>query len=266
MDGAGHLRLTERFGFARCAPYNPTVRLITLKQALRATYAGLQRKHMSQLAAGLSYYFVLSIFPFLIAVAAGVALLPIPSLFEQILGLMGRFVPADSMGLVRGVLKDVLSSHGGRFLSAGIALTVWAASGGFAALIDALNVAYGVEDKRGFLHRRVLAVGLALGVGTLMVMAFALMVVGSMPGGAAAAENKRMCRLLLAIRIRADDDPSRGAPEIMALHRMAAPNEKLRSPLSSGTPCLHISRKVYPDKNAHFGGYTGALRRVMLMT
>ncbi len=152
--------------------------LTTFKLALQATYAGVQRKHASQLAAGLSYYFVLSIFPFLIALAAAVALLPIPHLFEEILGLMGRFIPADSMGLVRAVLKDVVSSHGGSFLSFGIALTVWAASGGFAALIDALNVAHDLEDKRSFLHRRLLAVGLALGVGTLMILAFALMVVG----------------------------------------------------------------------------------------
>jgi membrane protein len=100
-------------------------------------------------------------FPFLIAFAAAVALLPIPNLFNQILGLMARFVPSDSMGLVRAVLKNVVSSHGGSFLSLGIVLTIWAASGGFAALIEALNVAYDLLDKRSFLHRRLLAIGLA---------------------------------------------------------------------------------------------------------
>jgi len=153
-------------------------RLATIKQVVRTTYAGVQQKHTSQLAAGLSYYFVLSLFPALIALAAAVSLLPIPHLFDQILGLMARFVPGDSMGLVRSVLKGVISGHGGSFLSLGIALTIWAASGGFAALIDALNVAYGLQDKRSFLHRRLLAVGLAFCVGTLMILALTLMVVG----------------------------------------------------------------------------------------
>ncbi len=152
--------------------------LTILKQAVQTTYASVQRKHTSQLAAGLSYYFVLSLFPALIALASAVALLPIPNLFDQILGLMARFVPSDSMGLVRGILKDVVSPHGGGFLSLGIVLAIWAASGGFAALIDALNVAYDVQDKRRFLHRRLLAIGLALGIGTLMIFALALMVVG----------------------------------------------------------------------------------------
>ena len=152
--------------------------LIAVKHAVQTTYVSVRRKHMSQLAAGLSYYFVLSLFPFLIAFAAAVALLPIPNLFDQIIELMARFVPSDSMGLVRGVLKGVISSHGGSFLSLGIALTIWAASGGFAALVEALNVAYGLQDKRGFLHRRLLAIGLALGVGTLMILALTLMVLG----------------------------------------------------------------------------------------
>ena len=154
------------------------LQMATLKQVVRTTYRSLQEKHTSQLAAGLSYYFVLSLFPFLIAFAAAVALLPIPNLFDQILALMARFVPADSMGLVRGVLKGVASRHGRSFLSLGIALTIWAASGGFVALIEALNVAYDLQDKRGFMRRRLLAIALALGVGTLMILAFTLMVVG----------------------------------------------------------------------------------------
>jgi len=153
-------------------------RLATIKQAVQATCASVRRKHTSQLAAGLSYYFVLSLFPFLIALAAAVALLPIPNLFDQILGLMARFVPSDSMGVVRAVLRGAISSHRGSFLSVGIALTIWAASGGFAALVEALNVAYDLADKRSFLHRRLLAIGLAFGVGTLMILALTIMVVG----------------------------------------------------------------------------------------
>jgi membrane protein len=162
--------------------------MAALKQVVRTTYRSLQEKHTSQLAAGLSYYFVLSLFPALIAFAAAVSLLPIPHLFDQILALMARFVPADSMGLVRGVLKGVASRHGRSFLSLGIALTIWAASGGFVALIEALNVAYDLEDKRGLVHRRLLAIGLSFGVGTLMTLALSLMVVG--PGFGAWLANK----------------------------------------------------------------------------
>jgi membrane protein len=148
------------------------------RRVVRLTYAGVRSKHTSQLAAGLSYYFILSLFPMLIAFAAALALVPLPHLFEQIITLMGRFIPADSMGLVRGVLRDVISPHGGSILSVGIVLTVWAASGGVAALVEAVNVAYNLDDKRSFVRKRLLAIGLMFAVGGLAVLALALMVVG----------------------------------------------------------------------------------------
>jgi membrane protein len=148
------------------------------RRVVRLTYAGVQTKHTSQLAAGLSYYFILSLFPLLIAFAAGVALLPVPHLFDQILTLMGRFIPPDSMGLVRAVLRDVITPHGGSLLSVGLVLTIWAASGGVAALVEAVNVAYSLPDKRSFVRKRLLAIGLMFAVGGLATLALALMVVG----------------------------------------------------------------------------------------
>lgn len=147
-------------------------------RVMRLTYAGVRSKHTSQLAAGLSYYFILSLFPLLIAFAAALALVPLPHLFDQILALMGRFIPSDSMGLVRGVLRDVITPHGGGILSVGIVLTIWAASGGVAALIEAVNVAYNLPDQRSFVRKRLLAIGLMFAVGALAALALAMMVVG----------------------------------------------------------------------------------------
>src|SRR5207248_10336418 len=131
-----------------------------------------------QMAAALSYYFVLSFFPALIFLSAVVAYLPLPDLFNQALGLMARFVPADSMGVVRRVVADVITPNRGAFLSFGILGTLWAASGGFSAAIEALNIAYEVEDDRPFWKTRPLAVGLAFITGTLLLIALSVMIVG----------------------------------------------------------------------------------------
>jgi membrane protein len=130
------------------------------------------------MAAGLSYYFVMSLFPLLIVFAAIVAYLPVPNLFDQALTLMARFVPRDSMGLVRGVLRDVITPYRGHFLSLGILGTIWAASGGFSSMMEALNVAYDVEENRPFWRTRPLAMGLTFLIGGLLVLALALMLVG----------------------------------------------------------------------------------------
>ena len=152
--------------------------LAPIKHALVQTYGDLLRNHTLQMAAALSYYFVLSLFPALIFLSAVVAFLPLPDLFNQALGIMARFLPPDSMGLVRRVLSDVITPNRGTFLSFGIFGTLWAASGGFSAAIEALNIAYDVQDDRPFWKTRPLAMGLALVTGALMLVALSVMIVG----------------------------------------------------------------------------------------
>jgi len=149
-----------------------------IKNALIGTYVNVGRNHTLQMAAALAYYFVLSLFPALIFLSAVVAYLPVPDLFNQALALLATFLPADAMGLVQRVLADVISPNKGTFLSLGILGTLWAASGGFAAMIEALNIAYDVRDDRPFWKTRPLAVGLAFLTGALLLMALSVMVVG----------------------------------------------------------------------------------------
>jgi membrane protein len=151
---------------------------LPIKTALMRTYCDVQRNHTLQMAAALSYYFVLSFFPALILLSAAVAYLPVPNLFEQALSMMSQFLPPDSMGLVRRVLADVITPNRGTFLSFGVLGTLWAASGGFSAAIEALNIAYDAKDDRPFWKTRPLAIALALITGFLLLLALSVMIVG----------------------------------------------------------------------------------------
>src|SRR6516225_10090597 len=144
------------------------MRLDDLRTAFSRTYEDVNRNHSLQVAAALSYYFVMSLFPALVLLSAFLAYLPVPDLFNQALNLMSRFVPADSMGLVRKVLSDVVTPNRGAFLSFGLLGTLWTASGGFAATIEALNIAYDVEETRPFWKTRPLAVALTFLIAVLL--------------------------------------------------------------------------------------------------
>jgi membrane protein len=154
------------------------VNLALFRDAFTRTYDDLLRNHTMQMAAALAYYFVLSLFPALIFLSAVMAFLPVPDLFGQAVSVMGRFLPPDSMGLVRRVLADVITPNRGAFLSFGLLGTLWAASGGFSAAIEALNVAYDVQDDRPFWKTRPLAVGLAFITAALLLVALSVMIVG----------------------------------------------------------------------------------------
>jgi membrane protein len=145
---------------------------------LKRVFDEISTHHTMALAAGLSYYFVMSLFPLLILAAAIVSFLPIPDLFDKILYAMQSVIPADSMGLVRAILKDVITPSKGSFLTIGILGTLWSASGGFASLIEALNVAYDVPETRPFYKTRTLAIGLMVVVGGLMVLGAVSMFLG----------------------------------------------------------------------------------------
>src|SRR5436305_4809067 len=149
-----------------------------IQHALERTYADVLRNHTMQMAAALSYYFVLSLFPALIFLSAIVAFVPVPDLFNQALGMMARFLPPDSMGLVRRVLSDVITPNRGTFLSFGLLGTLWAASGGFSAAIEALNIAYEAEETRPFWKTRPLAVLLTFEIGGLLLVSLAVMILG----------------------------------------------------------------------------------------
>jgi membrane protein len=150
---------------------------IEFRKVVANAYNDIMNNHTMTLAAGLSYYFLLSLFPMLILLAAVVAYLPIPNLFDQILGTMARVVPSDSMGLVHKVVRTVVTPHSG-LLTVGIIGTLWSASGGFAALIEALNVAYDVPETRPIWKTRLLGLALTFIIGALMIVAVSVIILG----------------------------------------------------------------------------------------
>jgi membrane protein len=154
------------------------MRVVQWMSILKNAVVDAERNHTMAFAAGLSYYFLLSLFPALIALSAVVGFLPMPDLISQLLALMARFVPADSMGVVRHVARDVISPHRGALLSFGLIGTLWTASSGFAGMIEALNVAYNVPETRPYWKTRGMAMVLTFLVGGLLLVALGMMLVG----------------------------------------------------------------------------------------
>jgi membrane protein len=148
------------------------------KRVIVNTANDVIRNHTLSFAAALSYYFVLAFFPALIALAALVAYLPVPTLFDTIVGALGRVVPAASMGLVKRVVADVISPSRGALLSFGLLGTLWTCSSGFSDIIEALNVAYDVPETRSIWKTRWLSLWLTVLIGGLVTLAFAFMIVG----------------------------------------------------------------------------------------
>ncbi|MGE5056207.1 MAG: YihY/virulence factor BrkB family protein [Acidobacteriota bacterium] len=154
------------------------MRLLHFKNAAVNVVRDMEKNHTMAFAAALAYYFVLALFPFLIFLSVVVARLPLPDFFGQVMGLIALLVPASSMGPLKTLIRDTILSTHSRVLTFGILLTLWSASSGFTALIDALNTAYQVSETRRYWKTRCLAIGMTFSVGCLLVVALALLLVG----------------------------------------------------------------------------------------
>lgn len=147
---------------------------------LTAIYKRIIDEHVPGLAAQTAYYFLLSLFPFLIFT---VTLLPYVGITtDGVLDLVAQYFPEKSLMLIEDNLRDVLDERRGDLLSVGVLATIWSASNGINALIRSLNHAYGVEEKRHFFAARGIAISLTFAMLFVIIVALLLPVFGKVIG------------------------------------------------------------------------------------
>lgn len=129
------------------------------------------------LAAQMSFYFSLSLFPFFMVIAGFVGWLPSTTLWHNLAQWITDYLPRDSRRLVFMTILDLTRGASG-ILSFGILATLWTASSGFVSLMESLTVAYGAKDTRSFWKKRVIAVCATLVGAFFLAGSFGLMTFG----------------------------------------------------------------------------------------
>ncbi|MBB5325001.1 membrane protein [Anoxybacillus tepidamans] len=143
---------------------------------IREMIQRFQEDEVSRLSAELAYFFLLSLFPFLIFLLTLLAYLPIPH--EDVLSVVRQYAPKEAMDLIEANVHYIMNHQNGKLLSLGIIGAVWSASNGIAAIVRALNRAYDVEESRSFIVARGMAILLTLGMMVVIVVALLLPVFG----------------------------------------------------------------------------------------
>ena len=79
-------------------------------------------------AAQLSYYFVFSLFPFLFFLVTLAAYLPVKGSLDELMSRLDPLMPDEAMNIIRSQLHALVTQQRPRFLTLGLALSVWSAS------------------------------------------------------------------------------------------------------------------------------------------
>ncbi|MGY4382712.1 inorganic pyrophosphatase [Bradyrhizobium sp. i1.3.6] len=147
------------------------------KDILLRVYSNIGRHRILALAAGMTYYSILAIFPALAALVAIYGFFSDPGSIAKHLDDISGFVPGGAIEIAREQLTRV-ATKGDRTLGltflVGLLISLWSANAAMKALFDTLNIVYGEQEKRGFVKLNAISLSF-----TLAAIAFVLIALGA---------------------------------------------------------------------------------------
>lgn len=150
------------------------------KDTLTRVKKEINHDRVSMVSAAMAYYALFAFIPALTSVVLIYAWISDPSEIAGHIAYAKRILPSDILNTVNEQLQ-ALASKGSSKLGFGaifsLLLSTYSASKGTAAVIDAMNIIYEEQDKRGFIKRTALAIGMALLGAVLAILAMGVIVV-----------------------------------------------------------------------------------------
>jgi membrane protein len=146
----------------------------------RRAFRRFNRDHMTNIAAALAYYAFLAI-PSTLLIAVGLfGLVAGPNAVNTLIGKLHGIVPGQATDLLEGSLKNITQNHGTAVsvLTIGGILAFWSLTSAMQNLMWALNIAYDRDEGRGFVRRRMTALGMLVFALVGFALSFGVLVLG----------------------------------------------------------------------------------------
>jgi membrane protein len=152
----------------------------SLSGVLRRTVREYKADNLSDWAAALTYYGILSIFPALLALVSILGLIG-QSATQPLIDNVGSLAPGPAQQIFTSAVQNLQRSQGaaGVLVIVGIATAIWSASGYVAAFMRASNVIYDVGEGRPIWKTLPVRIGVTIvTVVLLAITAIAVVVTG----------------------------------------------------------------------------------------
>jgi membrane protein len=171
---------------ARPAPESPTdLGKRSWWEVLKRTFGEFRKDNLTDWAAALTYYAVLSLFPALIALVSIVGLAG-KSATDTLVKNVGTITTGPAKQVLTNALNNLSSNRGaaGVLFVVGLLVALWSASGYIGAFMRASNSIYEVQEGRPFWKLRPLQMGVTLVMLLLVAIAvIGIVVTGPLAGG-----------------------------------------------------------------------------------
>lgn len=150
------------------------------KDILWRTFEEFNKDRVMSVAAGVTYYALLALFPAIAALVSLYGLFADPNTIQQHLNTLSGVLPGGALQIVGDQVSRIASQGGGTLgfgFVAGLLVSLWSANAGMKAVFDALNIVYNEDEKRSFIALNLQALSFTLGAILFLIIAMTGIVV-----------------------------------------------------------------------------------------
>lgn len=131
---------------------------------------------VSEIGAQLTYYLILSVFPFLIFFLSILKFTPLADagVLERLLAVL----PGDTQKILYDIISEIMKKGNFALLSFGAIGALWSSSNGIMSIIKSVNRAFDLEEARPFWKLRGLSILFTLALYIVLIIAFSILIFG----------------------------------------------------------------------------------------
>ncbi|MFD1745399.1 YihY/virulence factor BrkB family protein [Rhizobium helianthi] len=153
-----------------------------VKDVLYRVYLSLNADRVMLVAAGVTFYLLLAIFPAMAALVSVYGFVADPATIASRIAFLAQVMPSDGLNIFLDQLKALATEQRSALsfgLVFGLLVAVWSANNGVKAMFEAMNIAYGEDEKRSFI--RLNLVSLTFTLGALVAAVILIVALGVIP-------------------------------------------------------------------------------------
>jgi len=150
------------------------------KATLWCIYENFSTHRIMSVAAGVTFYALLALFPGIAALISLYGLFADPGTVSQHVNGLASILPGGGTEIIADQMNRVAAQGNGRLSAAfliSLAISLWSANSGMKAIFDALNVVYGVREQRSFIMLNAISFAFTLALMLFLLLAMAGLVV-----------------------------------------------------------------------------------------
>jgi membrane protein len=179
-SAAGEDSSRDQSGRGRSADTPSQIPARGWKDILLRVYNGISENRILLVAAGVTFYTLLAIFPGIAALISIYGLFADPGSIASHLDTIESVAPGGALDVLRDQMTR-LASQGGTALGVSflisLVISLWTANSGIKAIFDALNIVYQEEEKRSFIKLNAITLLVTLGIVVFILLTLAAVVV-----------------------------------------------------------------------------------------